>query len=153
MRRARAQRQEARDIIKRGGGGPKQRKKPQKSLRSDVENRGDSVRRRKKRRQERFDSEDVDPEDLDYKKEKVPGAQELNKNCRESVSPYSRLTRFFVICITNPPWENECEWHRMTRMAGPDCPFMCNLNKQTHTHAHTQSPLSRLIREFRNKYP
>ena len=26
-----------------------------------------------------------------------------------------------------PPWEDQCEWHRMTRMAGPDCAVMCNL--------------------------
>ena len=23
-------------------------------------------------------------------------------------------------------WENQCEWHRMTRMTGPDCAVMCN---------------------------
>ena len=52
----------------------------------------------------------------------------------------------------------------MTRMTGPDCVVMCNL---INTHTHTQgaqgsskictsresvSPLSRLIRGFRNKY-
>ena len=61
-----------------------------------------------------------------------------------------------------PPWEDQCEWHRMTRMTGPDCAVMCNLiNTHTHTHTHTSkictsresaSPLSRLIRGFRNKY-
>ena len=25
-----------------------------------------------------------------------------------------------------PPWEDQCEWHRMTRMTGPDCAVMCN---------------------------
>ena len=64
----------------------------------------------------------------------------------------------------------------MTRMTGPDCVVVCNLIN-THTHTHTQinkeagggaqgtlslsknctsresvSPLSRLIRGFRNKY-
>ena len=58
------------------------------------------------------------------------------------------------------------EWHRMTRMTGPDCAVMCNLIN-THTHTGAQgtlslsknctsresvSPLSRLIRGFRNKY-
>ena len=57
---------------------------------------------------------------------------------------------------TIPPWEDQCEWHRMARMTGPDCAVMCNLtnthtltltNRQhtnnhtthtnTHTHAHT----------------
>ena len=23
-----------------------------------------------------------------------------------------------------PPWEDQCEWHRMTRMTGPDCVVM-----------------------------
>ena len=25
-----------------------------------------------------------------------------------------------------PPWEDQCEWHKMTRMTGPDCAVMCN---------------------------
>ena len=37
------------------------------------------------------------------------------------------------------PWEDQREWHRMTRMAGPDCAVMCNLiNAHTHTHTHTE---------------
>ena len=37
-----------------------------------------------------------------------------------------------------PPWEDQCEWRRMTRMTGPDCAvIMCNLIN-THTHTHTQ---------------
>ena len=54
-----------------------------------------------------------------------------------------------------PPREDRCEWHRMTRMTGPDCVVMCNLiNTYIHTYIHTESvsPLSRLIRGFRNKY-
>ena len=39
-----------------------------------------------------------------------------------------------------PPWEDQCEWHRMTRMTGPDCAVMCNLIN-THTHTHTQFAL------------
>ena len=57
--------------------------------------------------------------------------------------------------------------HRMTRMTRPDCAVMCNLiNAHTHTHTaqgtlslsknctsrESVSPLSRLIRGFRNKY-
>ena len=39
-----------------------------------------------------------------------------------------------------PPWEDQCEWHRMTRMTRPDCAVMCNLiNTHTHTHTHTQA--------------
>ena len=67
--------------------------------------------------------------------------------------------------------EDQCEWHRMTRMTGPDCAVMCNLiNIHTYIHTYIQytqgtlslsknctsresvSPLSRLIRGFRNKY-
>ena len=36
-----------------------------------------------------------------------------------------------------PPWEDQREWHRMTRMTRPDCAVMCNLIN-THTHTHTQ---------------
>ena len=35
--------------------------------------------------------------------------------------------------------EDQCKWHRMTRMTGPDCAVMCNLiNTHTHTHTHTK---------------
>ena len=37
-----------------------------------------------------------------------------------------------------PPWEDQCEWHRMTRMTGPDCAVMCNLIN-THTQRHRVS--------------
>ena len=37
-----------------------------------------------------------------------------------------------------PPREDQCEWHRMTRMTGPDCVVMCNLiNTYIHTYIHT----------------
>ena len=40
--------------------------------------------------------------------------------------------------IIDPPWEDQCGWHRMTRMTGPDCAVMCNLiNIHTHTYTHT----------------
>ena len=36
-----------------------------------------------------------------------------------------------------PPREDQCEWHRMTRMTGPDCVVMCNLiNTYIHTYIH-----------------
>ena len=28
---------------------------------------------------------------------------------------------------THTPWEDQCEWHRITRMTEPDCAVMCNL--------------------------
>ena len=36
------------------------------------------------------------------------------------------------------PREDQYEWHRMTRMTGPDCVVMCNLiNTYIHTYIHT----------------
>ena len=32
-----------------------------------------------------------------------------------------------MINIINPPWHDQYEWHRMTRMTGPDFAVMCNL--------------------------
>ena len=37
-----------------------------------------------------------------------------------------------------PPWEDQREWHRMTRMTRPDCAVMCNLIN-THTHTLIQN--------------
>ena len=39
-----------------------------------------------------------------------------------------------------PPWEDRCEWHRMTWMTGPDCAVMCNL---INTHTHTLKKMKR----------
>ena len=39
--------------------------------------------------------------------------------------------------IIHPPWEDHCEWHRMTRVTRSDCAVMCNLiNISTHTHTN-----------------
>ena len=47
----------------------------------------------------------------------------------------SFLSLFFITPppYIHTPWEDQCEWHRMTRMTGPDCAVMCNLIS-THTH-------------------
>ena len=42
-----------------------------------------------------------------------------------------------------PPREDQCVWHRMTRMTGPDCVVMCNLIN-THTHTCTMCGLEKL---------
>ena len=34
--------------------------------------------------------------------------------------------RFSLQVSLIPPWEDQCEWHRMTRMTGPDCAVMCS---------------------------
>ena len=48
------------------------------------------------------------------------------------------LTNTHTHTHTHTPREDQCEWHRMTRMTGPDCVVMCNLiNTHTHTHTHT----------------
>ena len=36
-------------------------------------------------------------------------------------------TEVFVTSIIDPPWEDPCEWHRMTQMTRPDCAVMCIL--------------------------
>ena len=65
-----------------------------------------------------------------------------NCTCRESVSPLSRLVRGFRNKYHCSPlaWEDQREWHIMTRMTGPDCAVMSNLiNAHTHTHTHTHT--------------
>ena len=62
------------------------------------------------------------------------------------VDPYSAICRDDCTYIhthiqtyqvtLNPPREDRCEWHRMTRMTGPDCAVMCNLTN-IHTYIHT----------------
>ena len=47
-----------------------------------------------------------------------------------------------------PPPEDQCEWHRMTRMTGPDCVVRCNLiNTHTHTHTNYQFECYQLARD------
>ena len=59
---------------------------------------------------------------------------------------------------TYTPWEDQCEWHRMTRMAGPDCAVMCNLiNTHIHTHTHNaarhvRKHLADAVEREKNKY-
>ena len=45
------------------------------------------------------------------------------------------LLLLYVMTI-HASWEDQCEWHRMTRMTGPDCAVMCNLIN-IHTYIHT----------------
>ena len=53
------------------------------------------------------------------------------------VDPYSAIcddhTYIHTVSLI-PPREDQCEWHRMTRMTGPDCVVMCNL---INTYIHT----------------
>ena len=58
----------------------------------------------------------------------------------ERVCPLCRVwSEVFVISIIDPPWEDQCEWYRMTRMTGPVCAVMCNL---INIHTHTLTPPS-----------
>ena len=45
------------------------------------------------------------------------------------------VTSIIDLPLGGSPWEDQCEWHIMTRMTGPDCAVMCNLIN-THTHKH-----------------
>ena len=59
---------------------------------------------------------------------------------------HSYIHTYIHAYIQIPPWEDQCEWHRMTRMTGPDYAVMCNLiNIHTcihtciHTNIHTKT--------------
>ena len=54
------------------------------------------------------------------------------------VDPYSAICddHTYIRVSLIPPWEDQCEWHRMTRMTGPDCAVMCNLIN-IHTYIYT----------------
>ena len=129
------------DRIEEGGREVKKHRKPQNNCRRLVGNEGDLVRKREKNRKERVGPVAANPDNLESNKEAEGGAQgtqgsSKNSISRESVSPLSLLIRGFVPLI--PPWEDQCEWNRMTRVIGPVCAVMCNLiNTHTHTHAHT----------------
>ena len=56
---------------------------------------------------------------------------------RECVPFVAFDQRFSLHVSLIPPWEDQCEWHRMTRMTRPDCAVMCNLIN-AHTHTHTR---------------
>ena len=102
MLRTRAQRREARNRIREGGEEAKKhkkrkkRKKSQKSYTREVET-GETWAEGERRRQESVGSAgsvDVDPKDLENRKEaksEAHGDQGLSNNCRERVSPLSRL--------------------------------------------------------------
>ena len=95
-------------------------------------NGGDLDGKRIKRRKERVGTVASNPDNLENSKEAGGGAQRtqsLSKDCtsKESVSPLSRLIRGFALSVIDPSWEDQCQWHRTARMAGPDCAAMCYL--------------------------
>ena len=51
------------------------------------------------------------------------------------VDPYSAICddHTYIHTHNHPPWEDQREWHRMTRMTRPDCAVIANLIN-THTH-------------------
>ena len=63
---------------------------------------------------------------------------------REDQCEWHRMTRMTgpdcaVMCNSiniHIHWEDQCEWHRMTRMTGPDCAVMCNLKHLHNTYIH-----------------
>ena len=98
MRRTRAQGRETRDRVGEGGSEAKKRTKSHKRYRRDVGNWGDLGGRRKKRGQKVISSVDVDPKDLENRKEarrEAQGAQGISENCIDNVSPFSSLIRGF----------------------------------------------------------
>ena len=83
------------------------------------------------------------------------------------INIHTYIHTYIHIVSLIPPREDQYEWHRMTRMTGPDCVVMCNLINtymeagggaqgtlslsKNCTSRESVSPLSRLIRGFRNK--
>ena len=64
----------------------------------------------------------------------LPFSAHIHTNTRAHTQTHTHTQQVSLI----PPWEDQCEWHRMTRMTGPDCAVMCNLIN-THTHTHTRN--------------
>ena len=49
---------------------------------------------------------------------------------------YVQFSKYTHTYTYIPPWEDQCEWRRMTRMTGPDCAVMRNL---INTHSYSLS--------------
>ena len=48
--------------------------------------------------------------------------------------------------VSSIPWKDQCEWHRINTMTGPDCVVMCNLiNIHTHTYTLRSKVMLRCI--------
>ena len=49
-----------------------------------------------------------------------------------------------------PPLEDQCQWHRVTKMTRPDYAVTCNLvnTQDAHTHAHTHIPFVAFDQRF-----
>ena len=109
-----------------GGREAKKRKKPQNSCRRRAGNGGDTGGKRNKYRKERVASVAANPDNLESNKEAGGEHKVLRAQVRivqvERVCPLCRADqRFSYEVLLIPPWEDQCEWHRMTRMTGPDC--------------------------------
>ena len=64
------------------------------------------------------------------------------------VDPYSAIcddyTYIHTYIHTYTPREDQCEWHRMTRMTGPDSVVMCNLiNTYIHTYIYKYTSINK----------
>ena len=108
------------DGIGHDGGETKKRKKPHKSCEHHLRNGGYLGGKRKKCRQERFAS--------------------VTAN-----RPPPSHTHTSVIDPLIPSREDQCEWHRMARMTGPECAVMRDLitthtRARTYIHTHTHTP-------------
>ena len=60
----------------------------------------------------------------------------INTYIHTYIELHTYLVHTYIQVSLIPPWEDQCEWHRMTRMTGPDCAVMCNLIN-LHTYIHT----------------
>ena len=76
----------------------------------------------------------------------------------------TQLIHTLAVCVIiqhtryKNPWQDQCEWHIMTRITGPDCAVVCNLINTritityTHTNTHTHSVEGERDRLFRKSY-
>ena len=63
----------------------------------------------------------------------------------QGAASFGSLSGIKLGALSRPPWEDQREWYRRTRVTGPDCAVMCNLIN-THTHTHTHKILRAQVR-------
>ena len=71
------------------------------------------------------------------------GYVQFNKYIHTYIHTYIHI--YIHTCI----WEDQCEWHRRTRMTGPDCAVMCNLiNIHTYIHRYIDTYIHKYIHTY-----
>ena len=58
----------------------------------------------------------------------------INTYIRTYIHTYLHTYIHIYIVSWILPWEDQCEWHKMTKMTGPDSGVMCNYKIYMHTY-------------------